>query len=752
MHNYNQHTDLIKRLRALNKIGQTNDQNADANAAKALAKSKTEYDSLISQAGNLQNVLNAAGPLLSNFGDKIQDLQHGISIAMEQQIAYNQTIVDLVKNVTYFDQVEASISKTLGISTKKSYELTQVYGNYINKLQTTRANLDKYRAVLDDILPLQSENLALIDKTIDAKTRENKTKNRPDDSYTEVLLKSQQHLQQSQKLTAEQSRDYLLYTEGSGKNIGEQLGATQHLAAAWEEATKQTGVYNTILNEISSLSATIRSEYSRMGGNLEIAVLKSKQLGFSMEKLDTVGKHLLNIEESVGKEIEYQLISGRRLVDTNGRSLTMRFREAKLMGNGIKMAETMNDLVATQGDIIEKGSFSQKQALADALGLSVEELVVAKQRLEINKKVAAARGMDFEKFSALTKHEQQAEIEQFKKAESKKAKGTSKDDQQAAVIENAKANLKALESLQTKEIDLQTPAERSAVALESMRDKGVFLQMKGTAYKDFGLEKKLVDEKKGVPSTLANQILANEYALKNIGKMQTNLKLFETELENMSNSLKKLPLSLANAFADVATNAVKKAMQAMAGSYRVLGLDITSPIKQTAPGHAKNIPTEALPRIGSTTKQKDALIMNDGIVQFHPSDKFMQVNDSTMIAGTSVDGNKKLAKSISGGGMDMNKIVPVIQNAISNSIKSVPNGMDMNKLISVIQTAINGVSKSSSYNADKTSGAGVDMNKLISVIQTAFSGVQITVNVDPMKIDREIKFRTTTINSKQGRV
>ena len=720
MHNYNQHTDLIKRLRALDKMGQTNDQNADAEAAKAFAKSKTEYDSLINQAGNINNMWASVSPVIAKFSDKLQDLQHGISIAIEQQIEYNETIVDLVKNVTYFDQVEASISKTLGISTKKSYELTQVYGNYINKLQTTRANLDKYRATLDDILPLQSENLALIDKTINAKQKENAINNQPAASYTEVLLKSQQHLQQSQKLTAEQSRDYLLYTEGSGKNIGEQLGATQDLAKSWEAATNQTGVYNTILREVSSLSATIRSEYSRMGGNLEIAVLKSKQLGFSMEQLDTVGKHLLNIEESVGKEIEYQLISGRRLVDTNGRSLTMRFREAKLMGDGVKMAETMNDLVATQGDIIEKGSFLQKQALADALGMSVEQLVVAKQRLEINKKVAAAAGMDFEKFSALTKKEQQVEIEKFKKAESKKAKGTSKEDQQAAVIENAKANLKALESLQTKEIDLQTPAERAAVALESMRDKGVFLRMKGTAYKDFELEKKLVDEKEGVPSTLANQILANEYALKNIGKMQTNLKLFDNELDNIINSLNKLPLSFTTAQASAQAAAIKEAKKALSQTFTIFGVETTSAIKHPAKGHAKTIPTEAIPRLGSTVKKDDALIMNDGVVQFHPSDKFMQVNDSTMIAGTSVDGNKKLARSISGG---------------SNN--------NMNKMVAAIQTAIS--------NLTKPSAAGVDMNKMVAAIQTAFAGVQITVNVDPMKIDQEIKFRTATINSKQGR-
>lgn len=41
--------------------------------------------------------------------------------------------------------------------------------------------------------------------------------------------------------------------------------------------------------------------------------------------------------------------------------------------------------------------------------------------------------------------------------------------------------------------------------------------------------------------------------------------------------------------------------------------------------------------------------MDDGIV-FNPKDKFMKVNDATMIAGTEVGGNKKLAEAISGNG------------------------------------------------------------------------------------------------------
>ena len=51
----------------------------------------------------------------------------------------------------------------------------------------------------------------------------------------------------------------------------------------------------------------------------------------------------------------------------------------------------------------------------------------------------------------------------------------------------------------------------------------------------------------------------------------------------------------------------------------------------------------------SDNKQK-ATQVNDGVIQFHGNDKFMNVDDNTMIAGTNVNGNKDLAKAMTGGG------------------------------------------------------------------------------------------------------
>jgi hypothetical protein len=38
--------------------------------------------------------------------------------------------------------------------------------------------------------------------------------------------------------------------------------------------------------------------------------------------------------------------------------------------------------------------------------------------------------------------------------------------------------------------------------------------------------------------------------------------------------------------------------------------------------------------------------MDDGVIKFNKKDKFMKVNDSTMIAGTNENGNKDLAKAL----------------------------------------------------------------------------------------------------------
>jgi hypothetical protein len=96
---------------------------------------------------------------------------------------------------------------------------------------------------------------------------------------------------------------------------------------------------------MASLSADTEMQFGRMPGQLELAVIKAKQLGINMKQLTTTGDNLLNIESSIGQEMEYQLLSGRRLVDNQGNSLTNRYREAMITGKANDMAMTMNEIL-----------------------------------------------------------------------------------------------------------------------------------------------------------------------------------------------------------------------------------------------------------------------------------------------------------------------------------------------------------------------------------------------------------------------
>lgn len=89
------------------------------------------------------------------------------------------------------------------------------------------------------------------------------------------------------------------------------------------------------------------------------------------------------------------------------------------------------------------------------------------------------------------------------------------------------------------------------------------------------------------------------------------------------------------------------------------------------------------PSENKNSNSPDNKTVNDGVVNFNPRDKFMKVNDSTMIAGTNVNGNKELAKILSGGIPTLpNKdaLMSSTQNGVINSTTNpiVPSSMSIN--------------------------------------------------------------------------
>lgn len=268
-------------------------------------------------------------------------------------------------------------------------------------------------------------------------------------TYGKQLMQSQKVLQANLKLTGEQANKYEQYAAGVGKSSAETLIAQKAIADQIQTATGMTGVFSDIIGEVANLSEDVQIQYGKIPGQLELGILKAKALGFSMADLADAGENLLNIESSIGQELEYQLLSGRRLTDQSGKSLTNAYREATLQGNANKQADTLNTILEQEGDTLKNNLFARKQ-MSELLGMDEAALARALQKKELLNKIGGDALFDLS------------------------------GDELFSAAKNLGASAEDLEALATAE-DKRTTDERMVDALDIMTSDGISVMIKNPA-------------------------------------------------------------------------------------------------------------------------------------------------------------------------------------------------------------------------------------------------------------------------------
>lgn len=200
--------------------------------------------------------------------------------------------------------------------------------------------------------------------------------------FEKAMVRTSAFLRMNLKLSDATANKYIEMYAGSAKGLEEQLTYQVGLSTAIEEMIPGVEITRDLMSDMSNVSSELTLHYGKLPGNLELAVIKSKQLGINMAQLNTTGQNLLNIESSIGQEMEYQLLSGRRLVDESGESLTNAYREATIKGDGNKQAEILNKLLKQEGKTLESNMFARQQ-MAQLLNMDESTLtkMMNKQKL-----------------------------------------------------------------------------------------------------------------------------------------------------------------------------------------------------------------------------------------------------------------------------------------------------------------------------------------------------------------------------------
>ena len=287
----------------------------------------------------------------------------------QQAVAGMQTLAKemyaLADGTRFLEDRNKDLSDSFGSTINQATQLGGILDKNAKSFGVGGEKLREYTTNLKGLIG----NFATVNKLIET-------------DYGKSLYKTQKILVTNLKLTGDQANKYIGFVAGTKKGLNEQLLIQADIAKQIETATGQTGVFKDITEDISALTEDVQMQYSRIPGSLALGVTKAKALGLTMTQLKSAADNLLDIESSIGQELEYQLISGRRLTDTKGKSLTNSYREAALQGNASKQADIMNTILEQEGDTLKNNLFARQQ-MSELLGIDEASLSRALQKKSI---------------------------------------------------------------------------------------------------------------------------------------------------------------------------------------------------------------------------------------------------------------------------------------------------------------------------------------------------------------------------------
>jgi hypothetical protein len=562
----------------------------DAQAAKAL-KEITDTIPIVS------TLLNQYAAVQKSLMTSNNELSMGLGKLIGIQEDYAAGLLEVVKNIDYLGQRNSKLNKSFGLNSVSAQA-------FAKRLRLVSVNL----GVGSDKVFEYAENLKDLTTGFIQSTKIQAG------SFQTTLLTGQKYMLENLKITEQAAEGYEYYATSVADSGMEALVIQDKLAKSISAATgiDQLSIQKSLTEDIGNLTADMQVQYSRIPGSLELAVLKSRALGMSIEKLNAAGTNLLNIESSIGSELEYQLLSGKRLLTQDGKSLTNAYRMATIQGDANKQADLMNQFIKDQGPMLEKNLYARKKA-AELMGTDEATLARSIQKQKLMTKLGAENLMN------LSAEQMAPEIEKLRN------KFKDDDEKQKQITELLKAS------------DTRTTTQ-------------IFEQQS------------LVNQDRTIAAIEASGKI-------DVGKVGTETLAGMKKADAMINQFNGLAASFGklSIFSETAAK-LNKPLSNLAAAIPLFGETFSTAIDSLTNLIKLNFKTGAQTAT-PVSPNNDALVMNDGLIKFHPSDKFMQVNDSTMIAGTNVDGNKKLARAISGGGgssIDYNKMATAIAMALQH--------------------------------------------------------------------------------------
>jgi len=316
------------------------------------------FDKLSSSLGMIPGL----GPVLSGpFSKAARDLRRanveGATLAEKAKIIGKSfqdiALAGLVASLFKADSTTTDLAKQLGVSKEEARGI---------RSQFNEIAVDSGVAALNSIS--LAESMIQLGDTMGATA-----------GFTNQQVVDQTKLTQMVGLQAEQAAKLAEFGTLNGE---ETRSVTTDILEQVALLEKETGIRlegRKILAEVANISGQLGAQYGYNTQQLAKAVVQAQRLGLSLEDTQGIAGNLLDFEQSITNELNAELLLGRNL----------NLEQARLLALQGKSSEAAAELAKQFGSAEEFSSLNviQQQSLADAMGMSVDQLADSIKKQEV---------------------------------------------------------------------------------------------------------------------------------------------------------------------------------------------------------------------------------------------------------------------------------------------------------------------------------------------------------------------------------
>jgi hypothetical protein len=323
---------LIQQLKQLPRVGQGGDDRVSKTSSEKTAETGQSTQGVDTTFIDVP-ALTAASKVMQELNGYARDLTTLLSMTIKP--------------------VE-QLNKALGTTTIQS---KLIFDNFRNQNKALREiNISdtqriKQAEVLGKIIPGQLSNLSALEGT-----------------YSEILnFQTQAVVQAGANEAAVANFNKLLLV--SGENTSNVRDNLLNSAKAIQLATGETSVFRDMLNAVGAVSSATRQEFRGTTEELAEAAFQATRMGTTLDEVRIASVGYLNIESSIQKELEAQLMTG-----INMASEMNQIRSASYTGDYDEVLRIQNKLIEENFEAIKEKGPMALRSFAASLNLTDEQL------------------------------------------------------------------------------------------------------------------------------------------------------------------------------------------------------------------------------------------------------------------------------------------------------------------------------------------------------------------------------------------